>query len=95
MQRVPILRAFCERWGFAWQSSCLHAPRVASTSAPYSALAVKCDVPQPPGKVYLTPVATIPGVESVGLTDALLLNDSGRSNIFPDRTTDLAIECRR
>jgi predicted permease len=34
-------------------------------------------------------VATIPGVESVGLTDALLLNDSGDSNIFTDHTADL------
>ena len=31
----------------------------------------------------------IPGVESVGLTDALLLNDQNTSNIFTDGTADL------
>jgi predicted permease len=34
-------------------------------------------------------VAAIPGVDAVGLTDALLLNDSNRSTVFSDRTTDL------
>jgi predicted permease len=34
-------------------------------------------------------IASIPGVESVGLSDALLLNDQNTSNIFTDRTTDL------
>jgi len=40
-------------------------------------------------KRMLDAIATIPGVESVGLTDALLLNDQNTSNIFTDRTTDL------
>jgi hypothetical protein len=31
----------------------------------------------------------IPGVESVGLTDTLLLKDTNPSNVFTDRTTDL------
>ena len=43
----------------------------------------------PMQKRMLDSVAAIPGVESVGLTDALLLNDSNDSNIFTDRTTDL------
>jgi predicted permease len=43
----------------------------------------------PMQKRMLDAVATIPGVESVGLTDALLLNDANGSNIFTDRTTDL------
>jgi predicted permease len=43
----------------------------------------------PMQKRMIDAVATIPGVESVGLTDALLLNDSNNSNIFTDRTTDL------
>jgi predicted permease len=43
----------------------------------------------PMQKRMIDAVATIPGVESVGLTDALLLNDSNGSNIFTDRTTDL------
>ena len=37
----------------------------------------------------LESVAAIPGVESVGLTDALLLNDQSTSSIFRDETTDL------
>jgi hypothetical protein len=37
----------------------------------------------------LDAVATIPGVESVGLTDALLLNDSNGSIVFTDNMTDL------
>src|SRR2546430_9754971 len=40
-------------------------------------------------KRMLDAIATVPGVESVGLTDALLLNDQNTSNIFTDRTTDL------
>jgi predicted permease len=34
-------------------------------------------------------LAAVPGIESVGLTDALLLNDSNTSTVFSDRTTDL------
>jgi predicted permease len=34
-------------------------------------------------------VSAIPGVESVGLTDALLLNDQNTSSVFTDKTTDL------
>jgi predicted permease len=43
----------------------------------------------PMQKRMLDSIAAIPGVESVGLTDALLLNDSNGSNIFNDKTTDL------
>ena len=43
----------------------------------------------PMQKRMIDSVATIPGVESVGLTDALLLNDANPSNVFADRTTDL------
>ncbi len=43
----------------------------------------------PMQKRMLDAVAAVPGVESVGLTDALLLNDQNTSNIFTDRTTDL------
>jgi predicted permease len=43
----------------------------------------------PMQKRMIDAVATIPGVESVGLTDTLLLNDTNGSNIFTDRTTDL------
>ena len=43
----------------------------------------------PMQKRMIDAVAAIPGVESVGLTDALLLNDTNPSNVFTDRTTDL------
>ena len=33
--------------------------------------------------------AAVPGVESVGLSDALLLNDQSTSTVFSDKTTDL------
>jgi predicted permease len=40
-------------------------------------------------KRMIDAIATIPGVASVGLTDALLLNDVNPSNVFSDQTTDL------
>jgi predicted permease len=43
----------------------------------------------PMQKRLLDAVAAIPGVESVGLTDALLLNDTNASDVFTDGTTDL------
>jgi predicted permease len=43
----------------------------------------------PMQKRMIDAVAAIPGVESVGLTDALLLNDQNTSNVFTDRTADL------
>jgi len=43
----------------------------------------------PMQKRMIDAVVAIPGVESVGLTDALLLNDQNPSNVFTDRTTDL------
>ena len=36
-------------------------------------------------------VSAIPGVESAGLADALLLNDANGSNVFTDGTTDLKL----
>jgi predicted permease len=46
---------------------------------------------QMPGmqKRMLDAVAGIPGVESVGMTDALLLNDQATSSVYEDQTTDL------
>lgn len=43
----------------------------------------------PMQKRMLDAVAGIPGVESVGLSDPLLLNDTESSDIFSDQTTDL------
>jgi predicted permease len=46
---------------------------------------------QMPGmqKRMLDAVAAVPGVESVGMTDALLLNDQSTASVFTDRTSDL------
>jgi predicted permease len=43
----------------------------------------------PMQKRMIDAVGAIPGVESVGLTDALLLNDQNSSSVFTDRTADL------
>jgi predicted permease len=43
----------------------------------------------PMQKRMLDAVADIPGVESVGLSDPLLLNDTQSSDVFSDQTTDL------
>ena len=40
-------------------------------------------------KRLLDTLAALPSVESVGLTDALLLNDTHTANVFSDRTADL------
>ena len=40
-------------------------------------------------KRMLDAIAAIPGVEAVGLTDSLLLNDQETSTIYRDQTTDL------
>lgn len=41
-------------------------------------------------KKILSAVEAIPGVESAGLTDQLLLNDSNPANVFTDDTADLS-----
>jgi predicted permease len=43
----------------------------------------------PMQKRMIYAVAAIPGVESVGLSDPLLLNDTSSQNVFTDATTDL------
>jgi len=40
-------------------------------------------------KRMLDSIGGIPGVDSVGLTDALLLNDQSTSSVYQDQTTDL------
>ena len=40
-------------------------------------------------KRMIDAIASIPGVQFVGLTDALLLNDQNTSNVFGDQTVDL------
>jgi predicted permease len=65
---------------------------------PHNSMLVGADLPmagysgdrvRPMQKRMLDAIARVPGVESVGLTDALLLNDQNTSNVFTDRTTDL------
>jgi len=46
-------------------------------------------------KRMLDAIATVPGVESVGLTDVLLLNDQTTSNVFTDDDRSAVIECGR
>ena len=43
----------------------------------------------PMQKRLLDAVASIPGIESVGLSDPLLLNDTESSDVFSEQTTDL------
>lgn len=43
----------------------------------------------PMQKRIVDTIAAIPGVESVGLTNELLLNDTNTSNVFSDKTADL------
>ena len=42
-------------------------------------------------KQMINAVERIPGVEAVGLSDYLLLNDTTTSEVFTDRTTDLSV----
>ena len=43
----------------------------------------------PMQKSMLDAIANIPGVEAVGLSDPLLLNDTSQSDVYNDRTTDM------
>jgi predicted permease len=47
------------------------------------------DLLAPMQKRLMDTIAAIPGVEAVGLTNELLLNDTETSNVFFDQTTDL------
>jgi predicted permease len=76
----------------------VHAMHSSFGFEPHNSMLVGADLPmagysgdrvRPMQKRMLDAIATIPGVESVGLTDALLLNDQNTSYIFTDRTTDL------
>jgi hypothetical protein len=49
----------------------------------------------PMQKRMIDAVASIPGVESVGLTDALLLNDANLECLYRSNNRSAAIECRR
>jgi predicted permease len=77
-----LARALHSNFGFELQNSIL-------VSAELHRAGYSGDQLPPMQKRMIDAVATIPGVESVGLTDALLLTDTNTSNVFTDRTTDL------
>ncbi len=77
-----LVRSLHSNFGFEPQNSMLIGADL--HMAGYSS-----DRVPPMQKRMLDAVATIPGVESVGLTDALLLNDSNGSIVFTDNMTDL------
>jgi predicted permease len=77
-----LARALHSNFGFELQKSMLVGADL--HMAGYSG-----DQLPPMQKRMIDAVAAIPGVESVGLTDELLLTDTNTSNVFSDRTTDL------
>ena len=77
-----LQRALQSNFGFEMQKTML-------VSADLHMAGYNGDRVPPMQKRLIDTVATIPGVESVGLTDALLLNDTNGSDVFADETTDL------
>jgi predicted permease len=77
-----LVHALHSNFGFELQKSVL-------VSAELHRAGYSGDQVPPTQKRMIDAVAAIPGVESVGLTDALLLTDTNTSNVFTDRTTDL------
>jgi predicted permease len=77
-----LTRALHSNFGFEPQNSLLVSADL--HMAGYSGERVP-----PMQKRMIDAIAAIPGAESVGLTDALLLNDANTTNVFTDRTTDL------
>jgi predicted permease len=77
-----LARALHSNFGFEPQNSLL-------VSADLHMAGYSGDRVSPMQKRMIDAIAAIPGVESVGLTDALLLNDTNTANVFSDGTTDL------
>lgn len=77
-----LAHAFHSNFGFEPQNSILVGADL--HMAGYSG-----DRLPPMQKRMIDAIAAIPGVESVGITDALLLNDQNIANIFTDGTADL------
>ena len=77
-----LARALHSHFGFEPQNSML-------VGADLHMAGYRGDRVPPMQRRMIDAVASVPGVESVGLTDALLLNDANRSNVFTDPTTDL------
>ena len=77
-----LVRAMHGEFGFQPQNSML-------VSADLHMAGYSADRVPEMQKQMIDKVAAIPGVESVGLTDQLLLNDQSTSSVFSDKTTDL------
>ncbi|MGH9494759.1 MAG: ABC transporter permease, partial [Candidatus Sulfotelmatobacter sp.] len=77
-----LVRSLRSRYGFDPQNAML-------VSADLHMAGYTGDAITPMQKRMLDAVAGIPGVESVGLSDPLLLNDTSASYAYSDRTTDL------
>ncbi len=77
-----LARALHSNFGFEPQNSLL-------VSADLHMAGYSGDRVPPMQKRMIDAITAIPGVESVGLTDALLLNDANTANVFTDGTTDL------
>ncbi len=77
-----LQRALHSNFGFEMQKTML-------VSADLHMAGYTGDRVPPMQKRLIDTVATIPGVESVGLTDALLLTDTNGSDVFADETTEL------
>jgi predicted permease len=77
-----LARTLHSHFGFAAQNAMLVGADL--RMAGYSG-----DRVPPMQKRMIDAIASIPGVESVGLSDVLLLNDTNPSDVFTDRTADL------
>jgi predicted permease len=77
-----LLRAMHSDFGFETRNSML-------VSADLHFAGYQADQMPVMQKRMLDAVAAIPGVESVGMTDALLMNDQATSSVYRDATTDL------
>jgi predicted permease len=77
-----LVRALHSNFGFEPQNSML-------VGADLHMAGYSSDRVPPMQKRMIEAIAAIPGVNSVGVTDALLLNDANGSAVFTDNTTDL------
>jgi predicted permease len=76
-----LIRALDSNYGFEPRNAML-------VSADLHMAGYDGDQVPPMQKRMMDAIAAIPGVEAVGLTDSLLLNDSSNSDVFTDKTAD-------
>jgi predicted permease len=77
-----LVRSLHAHYGFEPQNAML-------VSADLHMAGYSGDQVAPMQKAMLDAVAAIPGVQAVGMSDPLLLNDTSESNVFSDGTSDL------